>query len=319
MKRLTVLSVIILIVKIAFAQTTIVVNGTVTDDKGNPVSFAFIKDAQHNYQTFSGPDGTFKLNADPFSRLMATEKGFKRAIVPVNNNTNITIQMVADGNAGTPKAKSAVFEIQEIGGADRDTRPMTNFGTQQEQLHGSPFLFENWVHGYAVSPSDSIIQNSNYLFNYQKIDGTLLYTDDGKTVYAVYKSKVKAFTLFDDAGLSYSFEDISVIDPKHYVQVIASGNKYNMYKNLGTKFLKADFQTNGISSSGNNYDSYSDESTYYLVKVPGGQPQKFNLKRKAIKVVFDSDGAKVDRFFSDNDTDDIDDAYLKKLCDYMNN
>src|ERR1700761_8465320 len=51
---------------------------------------------------------------------------------------------------------------------------------------------------------------------------------------------------------------------------------------VNTKFLKADFQTNGITSSGNNYDSYVDDATYYAVKS-GGQPQKFTLKRKAIK------------------------------------
>lgn len=322
MKRITISCLFVLMSTLVFAQTTISISGTVTDEKGNPVAFAFIKDAQHNYETFAGPDGTYTLNADPTSRLMVSCKNYTRVVVPVNNSTNLPIKMTSSGSEATTSdaaKNSDAFHIQEIGGANKDARPMTNFGTTQEQLHGSPYLFDHWVHGYAVSSQDSVVENDNYLFNYHKMEGALLYTDNGRSMFTVYKDKANKFVLFDDNGQQYSFEFVPSIDQQHYLQVLSSGSKYKIYKQLNTKFLKADFQTNGITSSGNNYDSYVDEASYYAVKVPGGQPQKFSLKRKSIKAAFGSDGDKAAKYLSDHDSDDMNDTLLQGLGDYMNN
>ena len=320
MKRITVLCLLVLIGKFALGQTA-AITGTVVDDSGKPVPFAFIKDAQHNYQTFSGPDGTFSLNADPSSRLLATGSGFKQAIVAIDNKTDIKITLQhGDGAAKATSGKNAdAFDVHEIGGTDRESRPLTHFGTAQEELHGSPFLFDHWVHGYAITAQDSIVESSNYLFNYHKIEGTLLYTDDGKTMYSVYKDKAKLFVLFDDDGTQTTFESVPAIDNKHYLQVLASGNKYKIYKQLNTEFVKADFQTNGIITTGNNYDSYVDQSAYYVVKLPDGQPQKLALKRKAIKTAFATDADKVNSFLSAHDSDEVDDTFLKNLGVYVNN
>lgn len=322
MKRIIILSLLIILSNIAFCQT-ISITGKITDDKGNPVAFAFIKDAKHNYQTFSGPDGTFILNADPASRLMVTCSNYKKNIVEIKNNSQLDIVIMPDANGGINSAavakSSDAFDVHEIGGTDRAARPLTQFGTAREQLHGSPFLFDNWVHGYAISPQDSIIESNNYLFNYEKIEGVLLYTDDGKTMYSVYKDKARKFVLFDENGQESVFESVPAIDDKHYVQVLSEGRKYKIYKQLNTIFTKADFQTNGITSTGNNYDSYVDESVYYVVKLPNGQPQKISLRKKTLKTAFADDAAEVNKFMSDHDDAEVDDSYLKKLGDALNN
>lgn len=318
MKKLTLLSLLIWVSASAFGQV-ISISGAVTDEQDKPVAFAFIKDAQHNYATFTDPNGAFTISADPASRLMATCNNYEKAVVVVDNQPTIKIVMkriVAKGS--NTSTSSSTFEMQEIGGNDRSARPGISFGTSKEELHGSPYLFNDWVHGYAVSPADSIIQKDNYLFNYEKIAGTLLYTDDGKTVYAVDKGKVKKFILFDENGQSVTFEYVPSIDPKHYLQVLASGSKYVIYKNLNTKFLRADFQTNGITSSGNNYDSYVDEGEYYIVKVPGGQPQKVGLKRRAIKNAFGAEANKASKYMEAHDSDEVDDNFLKGLGEAMN-
>jgi hypothetical protein len=72
-----------------------------------------------------------------------------------------------------------------------------------------------------------------------------------------------------------------------------------------------------MTSSGNNYDEYEDDYTYYLYNVQTKQLQRFALKKKAIKGVFASDVNKVNAFFESND-DKIDDAFLMKLGSYMN-
>jgi len=319
MKKTIVFSLFILISAITFGQT-IAISGTVTDEQGKPVPFAFIKDAEHNYATYSDPDGAFIINANPSSRLMATSNNYQESVVKIDNQSSIKIVMKAGGAAGTPKVDNSgdIFKTEEIGGTNREARPLTRFGTQEEELHGSPYLFNDWVHGYALSNSDVIHQNDSYLFNYEKIDGELLFTTDGKTMRMVDKNQIKQFTLFDDKDVPYTFENVPAIDPNHYLEVLASGSNYKIYKNLGTKFLKADFQTNGITSSGNNYDSYIDEGAYYVVKLPGGQPQKIALKRKAIKNAFAADADKANKYLSAHDADDIDDNFLKGLGEFMN-
>jgi len=190
-------------------------------------------------------------------------------------------------------------------------------GSHPQDVHGSRYLFDHWVHGFVITPKDSIKQNDNYFFNYDKIDGNFLFTGDGKSIHKVVDAEVKTITLYDGNGQVYVFEAVPAIDPKHYMLVLGGGSKYKIYKNIGTKYVKANYVNNGVTQYGNNFDEYKDESDYYVAKLPGGQPQKISLRKKAIKTAFAADGDKANKFLNDNDGD-IDDAYLAKLGDYMN-
>jgi len=318
MKRIIGIGLFIFLGTAAFAQTT-TVSGTVADDQGKAVPFAFIKDSQHNYATFSNADGEFTLKADPASRLIATCSNYQESIVGIDNQPNVKI-VLKQGAGADKKAKSSdAFQIKEENTVEKWARPLARFGTSKEDLHGSPYFFSDWVHGYTLTDKDSLRENDSYLFNYQKIDGVLLYTSDGKTMNMLDKSQAKKFVLFDGSGQQATFEAVPEIDNKHYFQVLASGSKYAIYKDLNTKFLKADFQTNGITTSGNNYDSYVDEAIYYVVKFPGGKPQKISLKRKAIKAAFAADADKINKYLTDHDSDEVDDNFLKGAGEYMNN
>ena len=294
-----------------------------TDKQGKPIAFAFIKDSQHNFSTFSDPNGAFTLNADPASKLLVTCSNYEESAVKIDNKANVVIVMERGGTAGTKAAGSNklddLFNVLEIGGTDRSARPLTLFGTAKEDLHGSPYLFNEWVHGYAITFTDSVKENDNYLFNYQKIEGVLLYTGDGKTMNIIDRTKIREFILFDGNAIPLTLENVPAIDGRHFIQVIATGSKYKIYKQFGTKFVQANFQTNGITSSGNNYDEFKDESVYYVVSLPGGSPQKIVLKRKSIKTAFAAEADKVSKFMTDHDSDEIDDTYLKNIGDYMNN
>jgi hypothetical protein len=317
--KTTILSwLLILTSTITFAQT-VAVSGTVNDQQGKPVAFAFISESQHPYGTYSDANGAFTLKADPSSNLTVTANYYKSATVKVTDPaaTKIVLEGGATGGATNDvKENSSFFKVDQSL-VDMSFGSRSTFGQGQEALHGNRFLFDNWVHGFAITPQDSIKQNNVYLFNYDKITGDLIFTRDQKTVLQVVKSEIKAFTLFDPNAQPYVFEDVPAVDARHYLQVLASGSKYKIYKSLGTKFIKANFTTNGITSSGNNYDEYVDESVYYIVKLPGGQPQKLALKKKAIKTAFAADADRVNKFLSDNDGD-IDENYLKNLGEYMN-
>ena len=319
-KKVTLLIVFIL----AFINSkgqTVLVNGTITNEKNNPLPFAFVKDSQYHNATFSNAEGTFSLDVNPASSLIITSSNYKEVKVEVNNNQSVKIVMVpAPGSSGTAVTgqTSGRFEIHESGVTDRSARPLARFGTAQEELHGSPYLFNNWVHGYALTNLDSIKENDGYLFNYEKTSGILLYTDDGKTMNALDRTNIKKFIFFDDNAQPVTFESVPAIDPKHYLQVLGSGKKYNIYKQLNTKFLKADFQTNGISSSGNNYDSYVDEGKYYIYQVNNGGFHEISLRKKSIKAAFPAEISKINTFMSQHDADELDDNYLKNLGDFIN-
>ena len=54
-------------------------------------------------------------------------------------------------------------------------------------------------------------------------------------------------------------------------------NQTDQPKQNHTKFIKADFHTNGLMDSGNPYDEYLDESTY-IVRFPNGERETVVLK-----------------------------------------
>lgn len=304
-------------VSLAHAQT-VSVSGTVTDQQGKPVPFAFVVDSQHPYATYSDQNGSFSLKADPASNLFVSAAFHSEVKVKINDPANVKVLLPLDsGSTGPSKAeRESNFFKPEESRIDH-VQSINHIGTGSDQgLHGSRYLFENWVHGFAISPKDSIKQDGSYLFNYDKITGSLMFTRTRKTAMLVDKNEIKGFTLFDENVIPFTFVEVPAIDSKRYVQVLAQGPKYKVYRTLTTKFVKADFTTNGFTSSGHNYDEYKDESTYYCV-IGTGQPQKFELRSKAIKAVFAGEPEKVKKYLSDNEGD-IDDNYIKALGEYMN-
>jgi len=308
---------LILLCSAAFAQT-VPVTGTVTDLKGNPVPYAFISDAQLPIATFSDANGAFSIKVKPDSRLIASASFHKKTRLQLDKTTDVKIVMPVDSTNNVPvidpKARNIFVQDETLRNIFEGD--VTMHGSGEENLHGSRFLFADWVHGFAISPDDSIKQNDLYLFNYDKIGGDLIFTRNKATVFTVVKSEIKSFTLFDNDGHTYVFEDIPAIDKKHYAELVAADKKYKIYKNLGTKFIKNNFVTNGITSSGNNYDEYKDESEYYAVKLPDGLPIKFTFRKKAIKLAFAADVDKVTKYLADNDKE-IDEDYLKGLLEYL--
>ena len=192
------------------------------------------------------------------------------------------------------------------------------FVKRKDDTQGSIYFFDNWVHGYFIKQSDSLAQNPVYLYNYDKLTGSLVITQDKVNSLEVDAAQYKAFVLFDNSGNPYVFSKMPIIDNNHFVEVLSTGKKYSIYKSIKTTYKKADFSTNGMSSSGNNYDEYIDEFTYYVVKA-GGQPQKLSLRTKSIKTIFNDDADKVNKFISDHANDDINDSYLSQLGDSLNN
>jgi hypothetical protein len=304
-----------LICHVAFAQK-VSLSGTVTDTHGKPIPFVFIKDATRNYVTFTDSFGNFNLKVDTADRIIASAFNYKEQVVKVSNAQSVNFTMVDDGTNKKQINSGDFAEHISTEGMTKSTA--TGYIAKENTVHGSRYFFDRWVHGYVLTTGDSIKQNTNYQFNYQKMDGSVLFTDDGKQMKEIDKGMVKRFALYDDQAQEFVFEKIPAIDPNHFVLVLSSGKKYRIYKKLGTTFVPNNYVSNGMTSTGNNYDEIKDEPGYYVVKVPDGIPVNFALKNKAIKAAFAADAVKVAKYLSDHDSD-IDDAYLKDMGDYLNN
>jgi hypothetical protein len=342
------------IIRFASAQT-INISGTVKTGDGDALHLAFVQDKQYKYGAYTDSLGGFSLAVNPYSKLKVSCGGFRDTLIDINNQTTFAVvlkplvNIVAGRSNITPQADDhndinfAAFS----GGTTRDEPSVPNHKevytdrstgrsatltsgsydmaqgaifpvfTHKEETQGSRYLFNTWVHGYVVNAKDSIIQSPLLWFNYDKMSGGLLLTKDKHAAIEVYRENVKFFTLFDALNQPSTFTMAPEIDKTHYVQVIASGNNYKIYKAVSTKFIKSNYESDGLASTGNNFDLYQDEFTYYILNVKTNQLQKIGLKKKALKQAFAADETKADSYFKTNDSD-IDDNYLASLGDYMN-
>lgn len=320
MKKILFYLTFVFLTKAGFAQN-IEATGTVKNEQGQPISFAFISDQKTQNSTYTDSVGMFKLNTSVAATLAITCTGYKTATAKVDNAASINIVLTPGESGNTDKAlnfnnpNNPFFEshTQTI-----DALAMIAAKSGTGEVQGSRYLFNDWMHGYVIDNKGTIVQDKHYLFNYDKINGELLMTSNKSTAIEVNRDQVKSFTLFDKKHIPVVFENVPVIDKAHYVEVITAGKNVNIYKSLGTIFEKANFSSNGLMSTGHNYDAYIDKSNYYVV-MKQGAPQKLALKKKAIKTIFSSQSDKVDKFVADNSSSDIDDTYLKALGDYLNN
>jgi hypothetical protein len=188
--------------------------------------------------------------------------------------------------------------------------------THQEDTRGSRYLLPNFVHGVVVDREGHVLTDSLSLFNYDKIDGQLLIAQNPGKYLEVDKEKVLAFAL-KAADTSFIFLNVPVLSKVSYFLLIARGPKYSAYKSIRTKFVKSNYQSNGLVETGNNYDEYVDKQTYFWV-INGDSAGVFELKKKSIREAFAGEKAKLDAWFAAHRNDDIDDGFVRDLIDYLN-
>jgi hypothetical protein len=319
MKKIVLFYVLSCAAFIVRAQTT--VTGTVKDVNGNPLHFVFVgNNNEDKVATFTDSLGNFTLKINKAKGLYFSLGGFNDTSVNVGGKNNFQI-VLRSGTRASQQGMSALPIIQ-----DNSTNAPVTFGNggviapthQQGALRGNIYLYDTFVHGFVFNKSGALIHNGGYLFDYDKIGGTLMLTTDNKNVTIVNQDSAKSFTLFDNHDKTLHFAQVPEIDKAHYVVELASGKKYGIYKLITTKFVRADYNNNGINPTGHDYDEYVDNADYYLLDMQSRQVQKISLRKKAIKSAFASDADKVNKFMTDHSSDDINDTYLSSLGDYMN-
>ncbi|HTD40913.1 MAG TPA: hypothetical protein VK671_09850 [Mucilaginibacter sp.] len=305
--------------QITVAQTT-TITGSVQDEKGSPLHYVFVADDQSQDAVYSDSLGNFTISVHPDSKLKFGLPGYRDTLVNFDQKAASLQVVLRSGSAGGPSGsvstKSTVSDALDI------ERPTENGiadlpGHKKGNVHGNRYLLDDFVHGYLINTSDVLVHNPNYRFDYDKLGGVLLISKGDKSIIETSADQTKTFVLYSNTDERFVFERVLAIDNAHYVQVLASGKNYKIYKLIKTKFVRADYVNNGVTSHGNDYDEYLDDADYYVFDVQANQLKKISLKKKSIKDAFAKEADKVNKFISDN-SGDINDAYLSKLGDYMN-
>ncbi|MBS1531006.1 MAG: carboxypeptidase regulatory-like domain-containing protein [Bacteroidetes bacterium] len=316
-KTLSMLLLLTAAAKFAMAQGD-VASGSVRDADGKPLHFVFVGDVANRNAVFTDTLGNFSIQIKPGSKLVFELDGYKDTVVNnINTNTGLLVVLKPSGVAADPGTLSTKVEVER----STEITSITQGGEiapghQKGDLRGSQYKFEVFVHGYLINGSDELVYKPNYMLDYDKVGGGLLLTADKKKIVNVISDQVKSFTLYSMSDQRYDFTKVPAIDNSHFVQVVAAGPKYKIYKLTKTTFVKSDYVNNGVVSHGHDYDEYVDDDTYFI-EADGGQPQKFSPKKRALKEVFAKDADKLGKFMSEN-SGSINDEYLGKLGAFMN-
>ena len=180
---------------------------------------------------------------------------------------------------------------------------------------GSQFLFKDWAKGMVVNKQG--VGFTDGLFNYDKIHKNL-YVFKNDTVFLIDKYQLQTIRLHDESDSNrYVLEKIPSLKTDDLYFVVSKGTKYSLLKAVETKFILANYQTNGIVSSGNDYDEFKDEYKYFVL-FPDGSSHDISLKKKSVKTVLEVEKDKVDQFYKANAADEQNENFLSRLITSLN-
>jgi hypothetical protein len=187
----------------------------------------------------------------------------------------------------------------------------------KEDTKGNRYLFEKWVNGSVVGTDGVVYNSSKYLFNYDKVGQKLLMLLDSNRMLTLNSGDIAGFSLKDDAS-EYHFERFKNSTDLNFYQALYKDEKgYSFYKLLKTKFMKADYQTNGIIESGRKYDEYIDEEQFFILS-PKQELNRIDLKRKSLEKVLEPESSKLKSFFDQHKGEKIDEEFVKGLVQFLN-
>jgi len=304
---------------------TIAATGTVSNQDGLPVRYAFVYDKQSKSATYTDSLGEFKLPVNQGAQLTVTCMGYMESTVSVTDKGATNVILKKDLKAAAQSGSNADEKVVEdafksvhdnLGNPGFTPFSQATFTTVKE-TRGSQFLFSQWVHGYIVDAKGNVVQAPSLLLNYNKMTGDLFMTEDRNSVITADKNHTRSFVLFGPQDQRYTFEMMPGISTDHFCQVLSAGSKYKIYKLITTKFNPSDYHTDGVVSTGNLYDEYTDKSSYYVSNLTTTVFQPLNLSKKSIRLVFAAEGPKVDSFLSAHRISE-DDDWVASLGDAMN-
>ena len=188
----------------------------------------------------------------------------------------------------------------------------------KDDTKGRQYLFVKWVPGIVLNEKGEQIKNDLYLYNYDKMGKVLLFTQDQTSIIELDMNTVSGFNLLSDNEQG-TYLKMTILDKTDYYQLLSAAKaKYALYKRTTTKFVKANYVSTGLTSTGNNYDEFLDDNRYFIYSEKEKNFVAIELKKKSIKAVLENEKPKVDEWFSQNGNADIDETFLKGVINFLN-
>jgi hypothetical protein len=181
------------------------------------------------------------------------------------------------------------------------------------------FLFDEWVEGDSIiDTKGNLVNTTAFIFNFDKLTGGLLATQDKINNMLVASGGINSFIL-KTRGKKYVFTHVNTIhqDP-FFLEMAKSDTHYTLYKRFVTKYIASNYRDDGIIQTGNNYNEYKDENEYYVIDAATKLGQPVTLKPKSIKALFAAEKEKVNSYFKQHNDVEIDEKFLTGLVNYLN-
>lgn len=250
----------------------------------------------------------------------ATISEFLQSEMSYNGQTMVTPYKV-DSKTGMPTVKDpdASYLTNTPANTYYRMSAVPSFSIKEDVKGNRYLLGDRWGQGVIVTADDSLVDNRALKFNFDKIQQKLYTTKDLATIIELDNQHIKAFAIRDGDSLMI-FDRVGAIDSSRYFLVIvpAERGKYSLYRDIRTKFVKADYHSDGMTESGAPYDEYVDNNSYFLV-LPGGlRARRLEMRKKYLKEIIPEEKFKVDEFFSKHRYDVINETLLKELILFLN-
>jgi len=191
-------------------------------------------------------------------------------------------------------------------------------GNGKETTKGSRLLFDAWPKGFVIGVYDTVMNNPDLFLNYDKMTHDLYFTFDGKTIIKAETSQAREIHFTTGEGAPITLTRVDGIDPRQFFQRMSDSagvHNYILYRLVSTQYRRANFQTNGLTSTGNNFDEYIDDYDYFIV-MPGGKLYAdVKLKKNSIRAAL---GDKADPWFRTHTNEKTDEAFLIGLVNNLN-
>jgi len=232
--------------------------------------------------------------------------------VAVNTNAQSSPTAMSIGNA--------IQDLSRAGGPNNrinNGESFVDYHGEREPPKGSRLLFANWPKGFVLDKNDTVLQNPNLFLNFDKITQNLYFTFDGKTIVKVETEQARELH-FEDSGVNTILIRVPGIDPHAFYQRLtdSSGEQhYILYRRLVTQLRHADYRTDGLVTTGNNYDEYIDSYEYYLVMPGGREYTPVGLKRRSIREALDH---QADAWLATHRKNPPDEANLTEMVNWLN-
>lgn len=245
----------------------------------------------------------------------------KPALLLILAASSFTASAQSDANSTT--VNNAIQELSSNVAGNSTTTAVgsfVSFHAPKENTKGRRFLLADWAKGSVTTAQDLVLQNDNLAINYDKLSHDLYYSLDHKTVIEAERSHIKSFHLIANDGKSMDFCRLDLIRSEVFFQQFTpfDNTHYGLYSLTTTTFKKADYRTDGMVETGNNYDEYIDNVQYYVVSPGGKEYQPVELKKKSVRASLPNAKAKVEEYLSQHKNDDINETFLKDLIEYVN-